>query len=79
MAMNISVMKCGLTPNESLSATTINAAFALNRWQTHGSLEVGKYGDCLLIDSSDWRHIVSDFGNTSKLIKHVIKKGNVIH
>ncbi|CAG2120093.1 unnamed protein product, partial [Medioppia subpectinata] len=75
MAMNLS---CGLTLNESLTATTINAAFALNRWQTHGSLEVGKVGDVVVIDAPDWRHIVYEFGNTGKLIKHVIKSGNLI-
>ena len=78
MAMNLSVIKCGLTLNESLTATTINAAFALNRWQTHGSLEVGKCGDCLLINCSDWRHIVYEFGETRNLIKHVIKRGKLI-
>ena len=79
MAMNLSVIKCGLTVNESLTATTINAAFALNRSQTHGSLEVGKFGDCLVLNSSDWRHIVYEFGSTQNMIKHVIKNGNIIN
>ncbi|XP_054154439.1 probable imidazolonepropionase, partial [Oppia nitens] len=76
MAMNLGVVKCGFTINESLAATTINAAYALNRSQTHGSLEIGKYGDCVVIDAPDWRHIVYEFGNSTHLIKHVIKNGN---
>ena len=79
MAMNLSVIKCGLTLNEALTATTINAAFALNRWQTHGSLEVGKSGDCVVLKATDWRHIVYQFGETRNLIKHVIKRGNVLN
>jgi len=78
MAMNIAVIKCGMTLNESLTAVTINAAFALNRSQTYGSLEVGKCADCVIINSPDWRHIIYQFGETRSLIKHVIKKGSIV-
>lgn len=78
MAMNMAVIKCGMTLNETLTAVTINAAFALNRSQTHGSLEIGKYADCVVINASDWRQIVYEFGDSRNLIKHVIKKGSIV-
>ena len=78
MAMNIGAVKCGMTLNETLIATTINAAFALNRSNLYGSLEVGKIADCVLINAPDWRHLIYQFGNTKSIIKHVIKNGNII-
>jgi imidazolonepropionase len=78
MAMNLAVIKCGMTLNEALTAVTINAAFALNRSQTHGSLEIGKFADCVVIKASDWRHIIYEFGETRNIIKHVIKKGSLV-
>lgn len=78
MAMNLGVVKCELTLNEALAAATINAAYALNRSETHGSLEVGKVGDCVLLKTLDWRNLIYQFGDSKQLIKHVIKKGEVI-
>lgn len=78
MAMNVAVVKCGITLNESLVGTTINAAYALNRSDHFGSLEVGKVGDCVIINASDWRQIIYQFGNTCHTIKHVVKGGNVL-
>lgn len=36
---------------EALAAATINAAASLGLSHTHGSLEVGKVGDLLIIDA----------------------------
>jgi imidazolonepropionase len=36
---------------EALNAATINAAHALNVSDKHGSLEVGKYGNMLILDA----------------------------
>lgn len=36
---------------EALAASTINAAAALGLSETHGSLEVGKMGDMILLDA----------------------------
>lgn len=75
MAMNLATIHLGMTMNESLIATTLNAAYALNRSNEYGSLEIGKRGNCLLLNCSDWRHLITEFGNTSSLIHNVIING----
>lgn len=79
MAMNIAAIKFGLTLNQCLVGATINAAYALNRSERVGSLEVGKQGDCVILNAPDWRHLIYQFGNTSPLIRSVIKSGTVVH
>jgi len=39
-----------MTPAEAITATTINAAYAVNRASEVGSLEVGKRADLLWLD-----------------------------
>lgn len=78
-AMQIAVIHCRLSLKEALVATTINAAFALKRSQSHGSLEPGKTGDMLLIRSADWRNLIYQMGQSRDLIRAVIKKGTVVH
>lgn len=78
MAMHLAVMKCGLTINEALAAATINAAYALNCSDRLGSIEPGKQGDLLLLDCSDFRHLVYQFGDPRSLIKSVFKRGNLV-
>lgn len=43
---------------EALVAATINGASALNLAHRVGSLEVGKEGDCFILDAPSWEHIV---------------------
>jgi imidazolonepropionase len=40
-----------LSLNEALAAATINAAAALGKSHLHGSLEVGKSGDVIIVDA----------------------------
>ncbi|KAI1292788.1 putative imidazolonepropionase [Halotydeus destructor] len=76
-AMNLAVVNCKMTLNEALSAATINSAYALNKSQTHGSLEQGKVADAVLVKSKDWKNIVYQLGETKDLIECVIKRGKV--
>ena len=46
----LSVMKMNMTVNEALTASTLNAAYAVNRAKRLGSLEVGKQADFLVLD-----------------------------
>jgi hypothetical protein len=39
-------------------ASTLNAAAALGVGETHGSLEVGKAGDCFILEAPSWEHVV---------------------
>ncbi|KAL9646725.1 hypothetical protein ABK040_001147 [Willaertia magna] len=44
--MNLSCVNMRMTLNEALVATTLNAAASIGKSDTHGSLHVGKVGDC---------------------------------
>ena len=67
-----------ITLNEALAASTINAAAALGKADTHGSLEVGKVGDIIIVDAPRWefdeslRHIHACTGvSIHKLFFHL--------
>jgi cytosine/adenosine deaminase-related metal-dependent hydrolase len=45
---------------------------------THGSLEVGKHGDIVVVDAPRWEHIIYQFGGLPPL-RAVIKDGVVQH
>lgn len=51
LAISLAVHLFGLTPEEALSAVTINAAYVLGLDQEIGSLEPGKHADLLILDS----------------------------
>ncbi|HUF46742.1 MAG TPA: imidazolonepropionase [Vicinamibacterales bacterium] len=50
-AMSIACFAMGLTFEEALVGATLNAAYALDRHDTVGSLEVGKLFDAVLVDA----------------------------
>lgn len=78
MAMHLAVVRCGLTINEALAASTINAAYALNCSDRLGSIEPGKQADLLLLACTDFRHLIYQFGDPRSLIKSVFKRGNAV-
>jgi len=64
-----------LTPAQAIAAATINAAAAIARAETIGSLEVGKQADLLILNVADYRHLGYRFG--TNLVQSVIKKGRI--
>ena len=64
-----------LTPAQAIAAATINAAHAIRRSDTIGSLEVGKQADMLILSVSDYRQVGYRYG--TNLVKQVIKRGHV--
>jgi len=64
-----------LTPAECIAASTINAAHAIRRSDTIGSIEVGKQADMLILSVPDYRHLGYRYG--TNLAKQVIKRGQV--
>lgn len=49
--MHLACVSLYLSMPEALVASTINAAAALGLSETHGSLEVGKMGDMVLLNA----------------------------
>ena len=65
-----------LTPAEAIAAATINAAAAIQRDATIGSLEAGKQADLLLLSVRDYHHLGYRFG--ANLVLRVMKRGQWI-
>jgi imidazolonepropionase len=65
-----------LTPAQAIVAATLNAAAAINRSDTIGSLQPAKQADLLILNVSDYRHLGYRFG--TNLVQTVIKRGAMI-
>jgi imidazolonepropionase len=65
----------GLTPAQAIAAATINAAHAIRRANTIGSIEEGKQADLLILSVPDYRHMGYRYG--TNLVKQVVKRGHV--
>src|SRR5262249_1463163 len=62
MILSLAVTHMKMTPAESITAATINAAYSLNRGYELGSLEAGKVADFVIHDCSDYRELAYFFG-----------------
>jgi imidazolonepropionase len=65
-----------LTQAQALAAATINAAYAIGRGESIGSIEIGKQADVLIMDVGDYRSIGYRYG--TNLVKSVIKRGKIV-
>lgn len=65
-----------LLPSEALNAITVNSAFAVGKGDSHGSIEVGKKADILILNTDDYRQIAYECGRN--FVKKVIKNGKEI-
>ena len=75
--MNLGYLKYRMTPEEVLTAVTINPACAIGRGEETGTLEEGKQADLVIWNAPDMETLCYRFG--SNLAHIVIKKGKVIH
>jgi imidazolonepropionase len=66
----------GMLPSEAIVASTINAAFAIDRADSVGSLDVGKQADIIILDCPNHMHIPYRLGGN--LVETVVKDGNVV-
>ncbi|MFC7687078.1 imidazolonepropionase [Ureibacillus sp. GCM10028918] len=73
LVMNLACISMRLTPAESLTAATYNAACAINRQEQVGSLEVGKQADIVLWNTKSYQELQYLFGVNH--VKAVWKKG----
>jgi len=62
MILSLAWTQMKMTPAESITAATINAAYSLNRGERIGSLEVGKLADFVIHDCDDYRELAYFFG-----------------
>ncbi len=75
-AIHLGTSKYKMTPEQVLTAVTINAAAAIGLEEKVGSIEVGKQADLVIWDAPDFDMICYRFG--SNLVEAVIKKGQLI-
>lgn len=71
--LNLGCLKMGMTPEEVITATTINAAHAIGRADTIGSLEKGKQADITIFDVPNYLTLSYQYGMNH--VDTVIKKG----
>jgi imidazolonepropionase len=77
MILSLACAQLRMTPAEAIAAATINAAYALRREKSIGSLEVGKQADMAVFEVADYREIPYYFG-----VNHcwmTVKRGQQIH
>ena len=76
LAMTVACVELGLTPDEALTAVTINAARAIGLEDEIGSIEPGKAADLVI-----WRVPTSTqipYWPAADLARTVIKRGRVV-
>ncbi len=76
LAMSMGYIKYRMTPEEILTAVTINAAASCGLEEKVGTLEVGKQADMVIWNAPDMEMLVYRFG--SNLANTVIKRGEVV-
>lgn len=75
--MSLASLMLKMTPEEVITAVTINAAAAIGRQEDRGSIEVGKKADIAIFDVASLEYMLYHFG-----INHtdtVIKNGKIVY
>jgi imidazolonepropionase len=67
----------GLTPEEAITAATINGAAALGMADRIGSLDEGKQADLVILDFPTYHYVPYHIGVST--VRTVIKKGRVVY
>ena len=75
-AMQLGCLNLKMTPNEVLTAVTINAAHCIDRANEIGSIEVGKNADIAIFDAPNVEYLMYHFGINH--IDRVYKKGKLV-
>jgi imidazolonepropionase len=76
MMMTIACTQMSMTPEEAITAATLNGAAALGLSDQVGSIEVGKRADIILYEIPNYRYLPYHFG--SNLVAKVIKNGTIL-
>ncbi|MBM2840854.1 MAG: imidazolonepropionase [Bacteroidetes bacterium] len=76
MMMTIACTQMKMTPEEALTAATLNGAAAVNMSSTVGSIEVGKNADIIVADVPEYRFLAYHFGTNH--VVTTIKNGTIL-
>ena len=76
LCMTMAYLKYRMTPEEILSAVTVNAACAVNRGGSSGTIEPGKKADMVIWNAEDMEMLCYRMG--SNLAGTVIKNGAIV-
>lgn len=76
LMMTIACTHMRVSPEEALTACTLNGAAALGLSATHGSIEVGKNADLVVAGVADFRMLAYHFGVNH--VTHTIKNGTLL-
>ena len=74
--MQLGCLNLKMTPNEVLTAVTINAAHCVDRSTEIGSIEVGKKADIAIFDAPNVEYLMYHFGINH--IERVYKEGRLV-
>ena len=77
MIVSLACSHMNMSPEEAISAATINGAHAVGRGGRCGSLEYRKDADLLILDVSDYREIPMHFG--CNIVAMALRKGHVVY
>jgi len=72
----LATLHMGLTPEEAVTALTVNGAAALDRADTIGSLDTGKHGDLVVLEYPSYKFIPYHIGVST--VEKVVKNGNLV-
>ncbi len=76
LSANLAYLRYRMTPEETLTALTLNAACAIGLGDCLGTIEVGKQADLTLWDTDGMEMLCYRMG--SNQVKAVVKKGKVV-
>ncbi len=76
LAINLATLKYKMTPQEVLTAVTLNPACVIEKADKIGTIEVGKQADIVLWNAPDLNYICYKYG--TNLVNTVIKCGEII-
>jgi imidazolonepropionase len=62
MVLSLACTQMKMSPAEAITASTVNAAFSVNRGDRIGSLEPGKLANFVIFDCEDYRELAYWFG-----------------
>lgn len=74
--VTLACLNMKLTVAEAITASTINAAYSIEKGFDRGSLEPGKLADILIMDMPTYKYLPYHFGSNN--VDTVIKKGKII-